>query len=298
MTTTDWEAAYEQLMAAPGIVFLLGGIDTGKSTFGTELLRRAAEAGIPSAIVDAEIDQSTVGPPTTIGLKMIAPGSAVTREELRSADGLSFVGASTPKGHLLPLVVGTGKLVVRARALGARLVVIDTTGFVSGVHAQSLKFFKMDLVGPDFVVAFERGGELDPLIATARRFTSAEPVELGVPPEVPMRSVEDRMSFREQQLADYFAGASRWRVKPTVFMPTLPPDYDLAALDGLVVGMEDGAGSCVGIGVLDYEPGEDILRMISPVTEGVRGLRLGSLKIDVGGRSRGPVDLRQLLRTE
>jgi len=54
----------------------------------------------------------------------------------------------------------------------------------------------------------------------------------------------------------------------------------------------------VGIGVLEYDAVEDLLRMVSPVTQGVRGLRLGSIRIDVQGRSRGPVDLKQLFQTE
>jgi polynucleotide 5'-kinase involved in rRNA processing len=157
----------------------------------------------------------------------------------------------------------------------------------------------MDLVRPDFLVALERGGELEPVVGIAQRFTPAEVIELDVPTETVTRSVDERISFREEQFAAYFAtGSSRWRVKPTVFMPTLPPDFDLAVLDGLVVGMEDGKGVCVGIGVLEYEASEDILRMVSPVSEGVRGLRLGSVRIDISGRSRGPVDLRHLLGSE
>ena len=81
-------------------------------------------------------------------------------------------------------------------------------------------------------------------------------------------------------------------------MPTLPPEFDLALLDGLVGGMEDGQGSCPGIGVLEFDTDEEILRMVSPVAEGVRGLRLGSIRIDTQGRSRGPVDLRELFHTE
>jgi hypothetical protein len=38
--------------------------------------------------------------------------------------------------------------------------------------------------------------------------------------------------------------------------------------------------------------------MVSPVTEGVRGLRLGSIRMEPSGRSRGPVDLRQLFGSE
>ncbi|MFN2588625.1 MAG: Clp1/GlmU family protein [Actinomycetota bacterium] len=297
--TTSVEAVYERLLAAPGVVFLLGGIDTGKTTFGVELVRRATDAGIPSAIVDADIVQSTIGPPTTVGLKICRTPGDLSRESLRKADGLGFVGSTVPKGHLLPLVTNSAKLVTRAKAAGAVLVVVDTSSLVSGIYGQSLKFFKMDLIAPDYTVAFERGGELEPLVGIAQRFVSGEVVEIEVSPDTRIRSVDERIAFREEQFAAYFAvGTSRWRVKPTVFMPTLPPEFDLALLDGLVVGMEDGRGSCVGIGVLEHDPNEDLLRMVSPVTEGVRGLRLGSVRIDVSGRSRGPVDLRQLFGSE
>jgi polynucleotide 5'-kinase involved in rRNA processing len=297
--TIPLEEAYERLLAAPGVVFLLGGIDTGKTTFGVELVRRAVDAGVPAAIVDADVVQSTVGPPTTVGLKVCRSVEDLSRESLRVADSLGFVGSLIPKGHLLPLVTNAAKLVARAKEAGARLVVVDTTSLVSGIYGQSLKFFKMDLISPDFTVAFERGGELEPLVGIAQRFTPAEVIEIEVSPDAVFRTVDERITFREEQFAAYFAvGTSRWRVKPTVFMPTLPPEFDLALLDGLVVGMEDGRGSCVGIGVLEHDATEDLLRMVSPVTEGVRGLRLGSVRIDTSGQSRGPVDLRQLFGSE
>lgn len=295
----ELEQAYERLLSSGGVVFLLGGMDTGKTTFGIELARRAAIAGMSAAIVDADIVQSTVGPPTTVGLKMIDAQVEPTRESLRVADSLAFVGSLVPKGHLLPLVTGTAKLVARVKEAGCRLVIVDTTSLVSGIYGQTLKHFKMDLLSPQFVVAFERGGELEPVVGIAQRFTPAEVIELDVSPSVVPRTVDERMTFREEQFAAYFAtGSSRWRVKPTVFMPTLPPEFDLALLDGLVVGMEDGKGACVGIGVLEFESETEILRMVSPVTEGVKGLRLGSIRIDTSGRSRGPVDLRQLLGSE
>lgn len=294
-----WSDALERLTVSPGVVVLVGDIDTGKTTFGIELAGRATTAGIPTAIVDADIVQSTVGPPTTVGLKLCSDLEAFTRETLRPADSLGFVGSLVPKGHLLPLVSSTAKLVERARLAGCRLIIVDTTSLVAGIYGQTLKFFKFDLVRPDFVVAFERGGELEPVVGIAQRFTPAEVFEVDVVPETRIRSVDERMTFREEQFAAYFApGASRWRVKPTVFMPTVPPDFDLALLDGLVVGMEDGKGQCVGIGVLEYDTSEDIIRMVSPVTEGVRGLRLGSVRIDIEGRARGPVDLRHLLGSE
>ena len=295
----DYQQVLDRLLDTPGVVMLVGDIDTGKTSLGIELAKRATEQGIPAAIVDADIVQSTVGPPTTVGLKLCTGLTEFSRESLRVADALGFVGSLMPKGRLLPLVTTTAKLVDRAREAGCRLIVVDTTSLIAGIYGQTLKFFKMDLVRPDFVIGLERGGELEPVLGIAQRFTPAEVIEVDVLPEAVMRTVDERITFREEQFAAYFTDhASRWKVKPTVFMPTLPPDFDLALLDGLVVGMEDGKGSCAGIGVLEHDPGEDILRMISPVTEGVRGLRLGSVRIDVSGRSRGPVDLRHLFGSE
>jgi polynucleotide 5'-kinase involved in rRNA processing len=297
--TVEHEEAYEILLKNPGVVFLLGEIDTGKTSFGLELARRAMHGGIPVAIVDADIVQSHVGPPTTVGLRLCTGDDSLTREGLRGADGLGFVGALAPKGHLLSLVSVTAKLVRRAQGEGARMVVIDSPNLVTGVHGQTFNFHQVDLIGAQHVVAFERGGELEPVVGILERFTPASVIELSVLPQVVPRSVDERITFREEQFAAYFAnGTSRWRVKPTVFMPTLPPEFELAELDNLVVGMEDGAGSCAGIGILEYDEGEDILRMVSPVTEGVKGLRIGSVRMDTSGHSKGPVDLRQLFGSE
>lgn len=296
---SDIERTYDRLIENPGVVFLMGGLDTGKTTFGVELARRGVAAGHATAIVDGDVVQTTIGPPTTAGLKLCTPHTDFSPDALAVADALGFVGSLMPKGHLLPMAVSTAKLVTAARDAECRLIVVDSSSLVSGLYGQTLKYFKLDLVKPDYVVAFERGGELEPLVGMAQRFTPAEVIELDVPPEAAVRSVDERMSLRERRFAAYFArGSSRWRVKPTVFMPTLPPGFDLALLDALVVGMEDGYGGCVGIGILEYDADEDILRMVSPVTEGVRGLRLGSIRMDLSGRSKGPVDLRQLFGTE
>ncbi len=296
--TLDLETARGRVLAELGTVLLIGGMDTGKTTFALDLARRAAARGISVALVDADVAQSSVGPPTTVGLKMI--GSAdITAEDLRRADALGFVGALSPRGHLLPLVTATGAMVARAREQGAELVLVDTTGFVSGIYAQILKYHKMMAVSPRYVIAFERGGELEPLVGIAHRFTAAEVLEVPAASDLVARSAEDRAEHREKGFAGYFAaGASRWRVKPTVFMPALPPEFDLARLDGLVVGMEDGTGSCVGIGILEYDAAEEILRMVSPVTDGVRGLRLGSVRTDIHGRNKGAVSLRELFGTD
>lgn len=295
----EQEEALAALIDDPGVVMLVGAIDTGKTSFGIELARRAMNSGVPVAIVDADTVQSHVGPPTTTGMKLCTGEDSLSREGLRRADALGFVGSLVPKGYLLPLVTSTAKLVRRAQKAGAQMVIIDTTSLVSGIYGQALKYYKIDLIHPGHIVAFERGGEMEPIVGLAQRFSPSTVIELPVDPRIVSRTVEDRMTFREEQFAAYFSeGVHRWKVKPTVFMPALPPEFDLALLDDLVVGMEDGQGWCVGIGILEYDAQEDILKMVTPITEGVKGLRIGSVRMETTGRSKGPVDLRHLFGSE
>ncbi len=79
-------------------------------------------------------------------------------------------------------------------------------------------------------------------------------------------------------------------MKPTVFYPVLPPLIELKELDGLLVGVDNGEGDCLGLGILEYR--EDALRLLTPVSEGVRALRLGSVRVTQDGKITERVDLR------
>src|SRR5207237_3766645 len=137
-------------------------------------------------------------------------------EKLSMLDAMYFVGATSPQGQLLPLVVGAGRLLARARASGADLVVADTSGLVSGVYGQLLKYHKIELLQPDVVIGLQRGEELGPLLGIIQRFFDAEVVAVPVAPEIRCVSVEERARNREVAFARYFGGQlHRWRVTPT-----------------------------------------------------------------------------------
>jgi polynucleotide 5'-hydroxyl-kinase GRC3/NOL9 len=293
----EHEALVERVASSANTVVLIGGLDSGKSTLARSLLATAIAAGRRTAYLDADVGQKCVGPPGTIGLRMLAGTEDLGPDRLPSADALAFVGSTSPQGHLLPVVTGAATLLARARSGGAELVVIDTSGFVAGIYGQLLKYHKVEMTRPDVVVGLQRGEELGPLLGVIQRFFSAEVVALGVHPNVVPSSVEQRAENRELAMRSYFgADLHRWRVKPTVFMPALPPLFDLAQLDRLLVGLSDGDGSYLGIGFLEY--GEDeVLRLVSPVADGPKALRLGSVRLEENFRAKR-VDLRNLFGTE
>jgi polynucleotide 5'-kinase involved in rRNA processing len=230
-----------------------------------------------------------------VGLKIVRDASDL--EEPPAPDALAFVGAVSPRGHELQLVTGTAKLVMRAIEIGARMIVVDTSGLIDGVAGQVLKLAKAELCRPHRVVALARGGELEPIVGVLERFLSLDVMQLAVHPQIRVRSVDERTAHREQRLAAFLGPqVYRWRVKPTVFMPSLPPIFDLESLDGLLVGVDDGRGDCLGLGILEYR--EDALRLLTPVSEGVRALRLGSVRVTPQGRVVERVDLRSVLGTD
>jgi polynucleotide 5'-hydroxyl-kinase GRC3/NOL9 len=293
-----YDEVVAQAVARRGVTVLVGGLDTGKSTLAERIARAGIEAGIPVGLLDTDVGQSTIGPPTTVGLRLCRSPGDLEPDALARADHLAFVGSTSPQGHLLPLVTGARLLLDRARASGAELVVVDTTGLVSGVYGQNLKFPTVGVHQPDLVVGLARGQELEPVLGVLRRFYPAEVVSLDVHPDVVPTSVEQRAQSREESMRRYFAEPlQRWRVRATVFMPALPALFDLAALDHIVVGLSDGKGQCIGVGHLEHLPDEGALRLISPVADAPKALILGSVRLEDGFRARR-VDLRNLFGSD
>jgi polynucleotide 5'-hydroxyl-kinase GRC3/NOL9 len=279
-------------------VLFVGGLDAGKSTLARATAAFALRLGRTVAYLDADVAQKTVGPPATVGLKHIREADDLTLDRLWEADALGFVGSTAPQDHLLPLVLALSRLRDRARNEGAELVVVDTSGIVSGIHGQLVKYYKVDALEPDMVVGLQRGEELAPILGVVQRFFGTEIVTASIHPDVALSSVEERMAQRERSMARYFAGElNRFRVRPTVFMPSLPPLFDLTQVDRLLVGLSDGAGGFTGLGWLEHLPDEEALRLVTPVAEPPKALRLGSVRLEDGFRAKR-VDLRNLFGTE
>ncbi len=294
----EHEALVERAVRDNRTVFLVGGLDTGKTTLSRALLKAALEGGRRSAFLDADVGQKSVGPPATVSLKIVRSAADLEPASFASADALSFVGSTSPEGHLLPVVTGVVNMARRAQEDGNDFLVVDSSGLVSGVYGQILKYHKVELLRPDLVVGLQRGEELLPVLGVIQRFFDTEVVPLGVHPGVVPTTVEQRAENREAAMRRYFGGEiHRFRVKPTVFMPALPPLFDMSQLDRLLVGLSDGKGSTTGIGYLEHAPGEGVLRLITPVAEGPKALRLGSVRLEETFRAKR-VDLRNLFGSE
>ncbi len=281
----------DRFLSHPGVVMIIGAADTGKTTFARRLLAQVVEMGKSAAYVDSDLSQTTVGPPACVGLHWVRRPEDL--DSLAAADELRFVGSTTPDGVVLPHVVSTAALVEVGRRQ-SDYVILDTTSVVSGVVGQTLKYHTMELCDPVRVVAFQHGSEMEPIVGMLRRFLSAKVELLAADPEIIPMSPSDRSAARAAAFAkELRQPLGQWRVAPTVFAPTLPAGFELDRLHGMLVGVQDAAGLCLGLGVLRYEGG--VLRVATHHGDDMRGLRLGSLRIDLETYDTTPVRLRQLI---
>lgn len=286
----DYASLRERVVGEHGVVMLIGAADTGKTTLGRYLARDALVAGRSVAFIDADVGATTVGPPACVGLKLLE--SSRDLQHLSEADELRFVGSVHPQGVVLPHVVAAAALVERAKR-HADYIVLDTTGVVGGVVGQTLKYHLMELAQPAVVIAMQHGTEMEPIIAMLKRFLSARVARAEpLPSHVPLSPVE-----RAEQRIKAFGEAlpeplERWRIQPTVFAPTLPEGFEEEKLDGMLVGIQDGDGACLGLGVIEHE--DAVLRVATRHGERMKGLRLGSMRIDLETYATTGVRLRQL----
>jgi polynucleotide 5'-hydroxyl-kinase GRC3/NOL9 len=272
-----WRAAVERAEAAR-VILVMGETDTGKTSLITHLAATLVAGGRSVAVVDADLGQSDIGPPTTVGLGRIQPHTA----RLGDAEvlGLYFVGATSPPGHLRRTVAGTRILTERARRLGFDRVLVDTSGLVRGEPGRRLKRRKIDQVDPELVLCLQRAGECEHILGDYRG--RARPEILRLPPAAAARrrSAEERRQHRERSLQAYLAAARPVRLDlgRVALRPTARWRGDCR---GALAGLEDARRETLGLGVVRAVAlAEQALVVLTPVPrDAIAAVRLGTHRL-------------------
>jgi len=244
----DWPLALERA-AASRTTLILGDTDSGKTSLATYLARGLAARGFSVGVVDADLGQSQIGPPTTLGLGRVGrPLCTLGEAELLA---LAWVGSTSPPGFEPQLWAGTRRLVDRGGALGLRPIVIDTCGLVRGSLGLAVKLGKIRQVEPDLVVCLRRGDECAPILAGLAAQPATGLLTLPVGAAARRRSPEERRRHREQALEAYFSGAGVREVALGRLVSGSPRARGApadGALEGALVGLLDAREDTLGVG--------------------------------------------------
>jgi len=238
-------AALEAAAAAP-VTLVLGGNDTGKTTLVTGLASALAARGEAVFVVDADLGQSDVGPPTTVGLGRVrGPLRELAQAEVVA---LEFLGLTSPARCMREIGDAAARLVARAQEAGATRVLVDTSGLVEGEFGVALKRIKIDRVRPDLLIALQRAKECEPILKLYEgriRVVRLPAAAAG------RRSAAERRRHRERGLDAHLAGARPVTLDLTrVAARPAPLGRGLAVVDilGTLVGLEAADGRTCGLG--------------------------------------------------
>jgi hypothetical protein len=135
---------------------------------------------------------------------------------------------------------------------------------------------------------------MEPVVGMLRRFLGVDVVTSPTDPALNPIPPDERARRRAAAFAHALRPPlERWKVRPTVFAPTLPVGLNLGRLHEVLVGVQDSTGGCLGLGILQVE--DETLRVMTNVGEGMTGLRLGSIRIDPTTFEGTVINLRELM---
>jgi len=286
----EWYTVLDILEKEKGVaILILGATDTGKSTLANFLTLNLCRRGLKVALVDADIGQSSLGPPTTIGLAVFK--SDPDWEVVLSPPEIFFVGSTTPEGHFPLYLEGIKKMVKKALSYATDLILVDTTGLVSGEGGKELKRRKIDLISPRFILALQKSDEIEHILALYHGNPFYKILRLPLSGQVRSRSMEERRANRANKFREYFKDSvsqeldiERVQIEGEVLDPNgeaIPLEWSLR-INTLLIGLKDDGDDALALGLIrNYFEEKKRLRVLTPLQDiqKVTTIQLSSLKI-------------------
>ncbi len=284
----EWFSLLDVLEEGRGIAILIGATDTGKSTLAKFLIIHLCRRGRRVGLVDADIGQSFLGPPATIGASLFKLD--VNSEIIFSSPEIFFVGSTTPEGHFPIHLKGVKRMIDKISTSQPDLILLDTTGFVLGEGGRELKRRKIELVSPQFILALQRGDEIEPILGIYEKDSRFKIYRLPLSPGVRPKSPEERRLNRTNKFQEYFKYATyhdmpidgisiEGEVLDTTGAP-LPLDSALR-IHGLLIGLKDENDDTLALALTrHYSEEKKVLRVFTPLKdlERVKTIQVSSIR--------------------
>lgn len=259
-----------------GVILIVGEPNTGKSTLARHLFKQAQEKGTVTAYLDGDPGQSTIGPPATMAVATGRPGEGTFPPA--GTELTWFVGAVSPRRHMLPMLSGAVRLSRAALEREADLLLYDSSGLVDPQQGgAALKRALVDVLQPAAIVAIQRRKELQELLC-GWRHSGLSVSQVAPSPDVKQRNAADRQAYRARRFRRYFQSAHRLALPRKRLATVHSPRWRR----NQVVALRDREGFTLALGiVLEEKDGGDLV-VLTPLSEPDRValLELGDLLLD------------------
>ncbi len=201
---SSWDEAAKEILSLdkPLTVMVIGGMDSGKTSFCTFLVNEAVMKKWRTSVIDADLGQSDVGPPSTVGFNFVTE-PVKDLFEIDAQDAV-FVGSTSPSGAINKVIEGLTQLKDKVIEAGVDFLVINTDGWVEGEEAAAYKVRLAEKVGSSVVVGMQRGNELTPILDA---LDGVKVLVIDSPQLIQPRNREKRKVLRELSYKKYLKGA-------------------------------------------------------------------------------------------
>lgn len=232
------------------LIMAIGGSDTGKTTMVeclADLLARYSDVGI----VDLDMGQSHIGPPTTIAWGKIE-GGFKDWPSIKVED-FYFTGTTTPVGSLLPAIAGA-KIITERAISSCEKVIVDTTGLIAEPTGRVLKQFKIDILSPDIILALEFSGELSHILDSFKFNKSPKIYRLPVSDDVKPKDISRRSQYRFEKINSYFINANILEVpieQVVIRFIREPLKFTISDLESRIVSFRGENNKDIALGIIE-----------------------------------------------
>ncbi len=244
---TGWSEAAQVVQRQGGVTVVVGDVDSGKSSLCTFLANVCVESGLRVGIVDADVGQADIGPPTTISSARVSQ-PILSMLELEPENSF-FVGDTSPTSvpdKLIRLLVKLEKSLTRS----SDVVILNTDGWIGDPPALRFKEELVHQTQPDIVLGLSRAEEIDPLL----NILSATSLKLSSSTYARIRSKEERKDAREAGYHRFLSGSKIMRIRQEETRLRMFDRSEQSILQwdrsfkGFLAGLLDGAERLLGIG--------------------------------------------------
>jgi len=263
---------------------VVGGVDSGKSSFCTYLINRLVSEGRRVAILDEDLGQSDVGPPATVAYALVT--KPMTDLFNLKPEGTVFVGSTSPMGVADKTIAAVASLKAEIAGKTVDALVVNTDGWVTGDEALKFKRQLALAVQPEVAFYLETPvASASPCPDLAKSLEGFMQERVTAPVAVRERNKERRRSLRELGFGKYLEGA-KVKVFPLSYLSAEGGKEACQFIarggaENLLVALYDAQKKFLGIGVLralDY--GRKALKIQTAVTERPAAIVFGRTRLD------------------
>jgi polynucleotide 5'-hydroxyl-kinase GRC3/NOL9 len=271
----SWRDAADVLVRTRGLAVILGDVDSGKSTLSTFLANTCLDHRAQTSIIDGDVGQADIGPPTTVSSSTVTK-HIISLQELRPERSY-FIGDTSVS--LVPdKLVQSITLLKDKISIESEIVILNTDGWVREDQAVEHKLQLLSSLRPDLVLALSLDDELDHILDLQRR----PALRLEASSSVRTRTREERKKTREEGYRRFLKNPIHLdlrlnTIKLRMFNAPKQQRIDQTSMHkGALAGLLDEKGELLSIARIE-RIGNGVIRIMTTAKETPRTVEIGAV---------------------